>query len=147
SAMASAASFRLDQVLMDALVRGSEADRAVIFLKAFFPEDRPLFDKLRTANQAAANALQALPKPLVEATATVTDRISWAVENLAWTAQPPASWPAPFLEVVRGCLSLTPEQLDLMGQLSGSMQPVVANLRKPARSLRSTEEELGTLDE
>ncbi|HBY59658.1 MAG TPA: hypothetical protein DEH78_07525, partial [Solibacterales bacterium] len=42
----SADSFRLDQVLMDRLVRCDEVTRAALFLRAFFPEDRPLFDAL-----------------------------------------------------------------------------------------------------
>ena len=47
-------SFRLDQVLMDNLTRQSSADRAKVFMGAFFPKD-PAYDQLEAAEAALKN--------------------------------------------------------------------------------------------
>ena len=146
-AMASATSFRLDQILIDSLVRANDSNRAAVFIKAFFPKDKPLYDQLQQAMQTADAALKELPKQVTDLMGTVTDKIAWAAENLLWTEQAPETWTAPFLDVAKGCLPVTLEQLDLLAQFSHSLQPIVANLRKPTRTPDTAESELTRVDD
>src|SRR5207253_2479184 len=107
---------------------------------------KPVYDQLRTKIGEAETSFQALPKPAAEEMARMTDRVSWADTNLAWTVQEHDTRPSPFLELVKWCLPVTLPQLDLLAQFSKSLQPIVSNLKKPSRPLAATEMELGTLD-
>ncbi|EDM73991.1 hypothetical protein PPSIR1_14490, partial [Plesiocystis pacifica SIR-1] len=61
SAVELAASFRLDQTVMDRLVRTSDADRAAELLAAFFAEDTRARERWRQAVHAAEVAVAHLP--------------------------------------------------------------------------------------
>lgn len=59
-----AASFRLDQTVMDRLAHQDDAQRALLFLRAFFPEEQKVFRDAAATRQRAEEALAALPEDL-----------------------------------------------------------------------------------
>lgn len=61
---ARAASFRIDQTVMDRLARASEVDRAAELLGSFFAEEAATRERWRAAVGAAKRAIDALPERL-----------------------------------------------------------------------------------
>lgn len=61
---ARAASFRIDQTVMDRLARASEVDRAAELLGSFFAEEAATRERWRAALGAAKRAIDALPERL-----------------------------------------------------------------------------------
>src|SRR5262249_16788992 len=81
----SAASFRLDQRLMDFIIQASDGQGAALFLKAYFPTDQTALKVESDANAAAGVAFGKLPQSIRDAAANAkTERAAYLRDALAW---------------------------------------------------------------
>jgi recombinational DNA repair ATPase RecF len=103
-----AAAFRIDQRLADRLAAGTSADRARLFLEAFFPEKDAELEKWRRAHSRFETALAQLPVPVRVAIAPGDKPdVALAEQQLAWIAGDEIPWPK-----VREHIALKDEHLE-----------------------------------
>jgi hypothetical protein len=142
----SPASFRLDQPTMDTLVRNSDDERAALFLRAFFPADRPLFDELEEARRVMDDAFDNLPEA-VRAPATSGDIYHVIRQRIAWAAAPVEAWgPDTLQNILAACLPVTVAQKDLLGFVCPAVQDAFARAKAAPGNLDALETALKELD-
>jgi len=145
-ALRSAASFRLDQPTMDTLVRNSDAERAALFLRAFFPADRPLFDNLDAARNAMDAAFDKLPTT-VRKPGTTGDLPHVIRQRIAWAAKPTDTWGLDMLQTILSvCLPVTNAQMDLLAYVCPTVADAFARVKTVPASLDDFETALTALD-
>lgn len=109
-----ASAFRLDQMVMDQLIRTNSQQRAGILTKAFFPGEA--YSKLESAQAEFNNTYRELPVELRDEIATTNPKSNdWPaaiIPRLAWIEAP--SIP---LERISDCLPLKREHLETLGRI------------------------------
>jgi len=141
-----AASFRLDQPFMDDLIRSDEAKRAARFLRAFFPEERSIFDELTQASAVFESALNALPGPLKEALEKSVSSDKPLPPAFAVLNATLPSGRADALQTLALLSAVTEAQLDLLGRVESSMLSIISRWRNEPTSVLNVTEELTKLD-
>ncbi len=147
-----AASFRLDQRLMDFIIQASDGERAALFLKAYFPADQPALKAESDALVAADAAFNSLPQSIRDATAAAkVERAAYLRESLAWIGSGSAWQPrvagGGMLQMVAPCLPVTPEQLTLLGVVQSPIRERLDRWRTAPATIVHLEEELQKLDQ
>jgi hypothetical protein len=109
-----ASAFRLDQTVMDQLIRGDSQQRARIFTKSFFPGDA--YRDLELAQEEFNKSYRELPIEIRNAIQLAkTDPNDWPaalVQRLEWIDEPSA--PA---DKIADCLPLKKEHLETLGRI------------------------------
>ena len=141
-----ASAFRLDQTVMDQLMRGDSQQRARIFTKSFFPGDA--YNDLELAQEEFNKSYRELPVEVREAVQLEkTDPNDWpaaVAQRLDWIEQP--SVPA---DKIADCLPLNKEHLETLGrivpEIESSLKALQTQLDRTAfeANLRSLDEALG----
>ena len=140
------ASFRLDQVLMDSLIRSDAATRATRFLRAFFPADQPRFTALATATAGADRAIEKLPAALRSQLASLSGGTE-ATSLLQWAETPEATWAARgILTTLAPALPVSPEQLELLGHVEPSLGALLKHWKEKPETFTNAADELAKLD-
>lgn len=143
-----ASAFRLDQTVMDHLVRSDSQQRARIFTQSFFPG--PAYSELGAAQQQFDADYRQLPPELQEEIRTATpDPNKWASalqSRLQWVD----STEAP-IEALADCLPLKREHMDALGRIVPEVTDSLEGLGRPGdratfdAHLHALDEALGRL--
>ena len=135
SGLSSAASFRLDQPTMDSLARSSDAERATVFLRSFFPADRTLFDELESARAAAQSAYQKLHADVRDAS------------QIPWMTQPIETWDADTAPaLLPACLPVSMAQMEVLASVRKPVADAFAKVRQRPAAFAAFEAALKELD-
>ncbi|MGE5344021.1 MAG: ATP-binding protein [Candidatus Omnitrophota bacterium] len=134
-----AASFILNQEIMDQLTRDGDTKRAQIFIEAFFPKDREIVEKHNSAEKEASENFKKLPKAIIERVKNQANResgLSEILKQLEEGGENPVELKEAWL----------PVSIDLLGKLSLFFK----DLETPVNSLKSIapirEETLNEID-
>ena len=145
-------SFRLDQRFMDKLVRSTEAERAGLFLRAFFPKDSYLFRNLLLFEHNAVEDFARLPKRFQEGAPPDPDKLAeHVVGALQWTQRSatdqPAAWQPGILEVLDAALPLPAANIRLLVRLSPRLESLLKSWESDPTRLADIQRALEELDE
>src|SRR5262249_38784474 len=120
--------FRLDQTVMDQLVRADSQQRARVLTRAFFPGDA--YDNLELAQNEFNKSYRDLPLELRQEIQSVqpdADKRHTAVDSRLKWVEEPAIDP----ENVADCLPLTREQLETLARIVPEIHDALASLNVP----------------
>lgn len=149
----SAASFRLDQRLMDFVIQTSDGQRAALFLKAYFPGDQSALDAASAASAAANAAFDTLPKSIRDdAASSKVERGLFLRDALAWTRPELSAWQpraarGEMLQMIASCLPVTADQLTRLMVLHTSLHEQLTRWQAAPTTIVNLEEELQKLDQ
>ena len=139
----SPASFRLDQMLGDRLSQGSAAERAKLFLEAFFPAEGEALSAQRSAWERARGAFDKLPPALrakAQPAGTGLD-LEAISKEYGWVHGESLPW-----EKVVALLPLSAEQFSAVGPLLP--QPFIERYQRTGEfSYSQVEEDMRVLDD
>ena len=100
---------------MDNLVRKSDAERASLFLRAFFPSERRLFNHLDASRTRMKSLFTKLPASIQQMPPGTEDPSRLVRQRLSWTTTPVDKWTAETVQsVLVVCLPVSIEHLDLL---------------------------------
>jgi hypothetical protein len=142
-----AALFRLDQRFMDKLVTRRDADRYELFLRAFFPREYPLLEKLDKTRTDAEQAFTDLPEKFSKDLPKDGEaRIRSALDRLQWTQRPGSSWEGGPLAVMESVLPLTAAQVRLLARLNPTVAHTLSRWDSDPNSFQTPEQDLAKCD-
>lgn len=145
--LSAAASFRLDQPTMDGLVRNSDAERASLFLRAFFPTEGRLFRHVDASRGRMQAAFAKLPPSLREPTGTTEDPRQAVRTRLAWTRTAVEQWTADTLTAaLNACLPLSIAQLEILAHQRPALGDAVRGVKTAPATLGTFEAALKSVD-
>ncbi len=143
-----ATSFRLDQILMDRLTRGGDAQRAEVFLASFFPADSDVFNRYEAARQEAVKSLDTLPpaakQEIETARSSSQDPEEAVLQKLAWLGEPQKPLSP---DAAAACLPLPFETLQSLSPLSTEMTQLVQEWTTSIPTVETAPERLPRIDE
>jgi hypothetical protein len=112
-------SFRLDQVLMDNLMRQSAPERAKVFMGAFFSKD-PAYDQLEAAETALKTAYDQLPPDIQQ---TMPSQPSAIAARLEWLS----AGSAPGTDHAQDCLPIPVEAIRGLAPLDTAIRDFISD--------------------
>ncbi|NUB27013.1 hypothetical protein [Azospirillum brasilense] len=125
----SAGAFRLDQPVMDQLIRSDDAGRAKFFLDTFFPDYSSVSEDFTRAEQDAAVALARLPPRFLGSLPEDTPDMREAVlARLAWMDGPTVA----VQDLWTHCFVLSREELEAQIPFAPTLDPLLREA-EPAR--------------
>lgn len=144
-----AASFRLDQTVMDQLARATADKRHKLFGEAFFPEAADAYTAYEQAAARAREAMQALPENLrmrLDGVAAGSGDApeSAVLDSLSWLDKPRT---ALSLGRIAECLPLKPSVLADLGSLDANLATTLAEWDKAPPRLSQLAERLKPVDD
>ncbi|CAO3379040.1 hypothetical protein [Azospirillum argentinense] len=125
----SAGSFRLDQPVMDQLIRSDDAGRAKFFLDTFFPDYSSANERFVRAEEDAATAFGRLPRLFQESFSDDSrDRREAVLARLAWMDGPTVA----LRDLWAHCFVLSREELNALVPFAPSLDTLLREA-EPAR--------------
>ena len=142
-------SFRLDQTVMDQLIRSNETERARLLLRSFFPEARETFEELEQDKKNARDAALQLPGKIREELPAAGETLEKAIlERFEWLGAEPNETrlaTVPF-ETAATCLPLSEQKLRLLSQIQPSIGEVLDRWKRRPIPATRVKQEIEKLD-
>jgi energy-coupling factor transporter ATP-binding protein EcfA2 len=121
-----AASFRMDQAVMERLTRAGNGERANVFIDAFFPGDREVVEKYNAARNEAGKYFEKLPQNLQDSIKSKKmNREDAVIDFLSVLEKEAIETP---IELIEACLPLSLESLRILAPLSSVLPGALGSL-------------------
>ena len=143
-----AMSFRLDQQVMDRVVRASDVGRAMLLGESLLPELQKELEGFSGARGQAERAFRRLPAKIRdELSSDPEGREKQVLERFGWLAETDASEEKVPLERLELCLPLAEDTLQTLGTVSPGIRDLLARWKTKPVERQDVERELKTLED